>query len=182
MAIYVYQSMADLLGLGEVGLIRQKMVKCLRNLLEYYFGPNCQIMIWSASFCSITCYLKLILGVYHICSSGICPLDMLPIKQTACKLSRVSRKSLPKCQSMHDNLYQSTTNLLGLGDGRAVHLVVGVAAAVVHVAAARRLLDRHLWRPVGGGGGRPARGRRDGVKVVSNLQFMIKKFHQQYCG
>ena len=81
---------------------------------------------------------------------------------------------------MHDNLYQSTTNLLGLGDGRAVHLVVGVAAAVVHVAAARRLLDRHLWRPVGGGGGRPARGRRDAVKVVSNVQFILHEVMHFY--
>ena len=43
--------------------------------------------------------------------------------------------------------------LFGLGDGGPVDLVGVVAASVVHVAAARRLLDRHFVRGRGGEGG-----------------------------
>ena len=38
------------------------------------------------------------------------------------------------------------TDLFGLGNRRSVDLVIGVSAPEVHVAASRRLLDRHLRR------------------------------------
>ena len=94
--------------------------------------------------------------------------------------TQVDRKVASTCSLFINSALKSVglIYLFGLGDGGPVDLVGVVAASVVHVAAARRLLDRHLcgggWCGGEGGGVAAAARQRVLCRGVGRGLYAVK--------